>query len=77
LGQFFITDLGRDEPTILLTNDTCSTVKTLITRCAKRYIAKKKLPSNYDQELLLHAFKGRVSKVRHFAALHPAQKSLY
>src|SRR5207237_9256075 len=34
--QFFIADLGHDEPTILLTNDARSTVKNLITRYAKR-----------------------------------------
>ncbi len=28
--QFFITDLGHDEPTILLTNDAKSTAKTII-----------------------------------------------
>jgi hypothetical protein len=33
--QFFITDLGHDEPTILLTNDAKSTPKTIITRYAK------------------------------------------
>ena len=32
--QFFITDLGHDEPTILLTNDAGATAKNLITRYA-------------------------------------------
>jgi hypothetical protein len=36
--QFFITDLGHDEPTILLTNDAKSTPKTIITRYAKRML---------------------------------------
>jgi hypothetical protein len=34
--QFFIEDLGHDEPTILLTNDRRSTAVQLITRYAKR-----------------------------------------
>jgi hypothetical protein len=41
--QFFITDLGHDEPTILLTNDTKSTVKTIITRYAKRMLIENAL----------------------------------
>jgi transposase len=41
--QFFITDLGHDEPTILLTNDANSTAKTLITRYAKRMLIENAL----------------------------------
>jgi len=41
--QFFITDLGHDEPTILLTNDTKSTTKTIITRYAKRMLIENAL----------------------------------
>ena len=41
--QFFITDLGHDEPTILLTNDARSTVKNLITRYAKRMLIENAL----------------------------------
>src|SRR5271166_4396536 len=41
--QFFITDLGHDEPTILLTNDTSSTAKTLIARYAKRMLIENAL----------------------------------
>ena len=42
--QFFITDLGHDEPTILLTNDAKSTAKTkLITRYAKRMLIENAL----------------------------------
>jgi hypothetical protein len=41
--QFFITDLGHDEPTILLTNDQRSTVKNLITRYAKRMLIENAL----------------------------------
>jgi hypothetical protein len=41
--QFFITDLGHDEPTILLTNDTRCTVKSLITRYAKRMLIENAL----------------------------------
>src|SRR5436190_4329360 len=33
--QLFITDLGHDEPTILLTNDSNATAKTLVTRYGK------------------------------------------
>ena len=36
--QFFIKDLGHDEPTILLTNDRRSTAGQLITRYAKRML---------------------------------------
>jgi hypothetical protein len=41
--QFFITDLGHDEPTILLTNDARATVKSLITRYAKRMLIENAL----------------------------------
>jgi hypothetical protein len=41
--QFYITDLGHDEPTILLTNDQRSTVKSLITRYAKRMLIENAL----------------------------------
>jgi hypothetical protein len=41
--QFFITDLGHDEPTILLTNDTRATVKNPITRYAKRMLIENAL----------------------------------
>ena len=41
--QFFITDLGHDEPTILLTNDANSTAKTIITRYAKRMLIENAL----------------------------------
>jgi hypothetical protein len=41
--QFYITDLGHDEPTILLTNDQRSTVKNLITRYAKRMLIENAL----------------------------------
>jgi transposase len=41
--QFFITDLGHDEPTILLTNDANSTAKALITRYAKRMLIENAL----------------------------------
>jgi len=43
LRQFFITDLGHDEPTILLTNDTKSTAKAIITRYAKRMLIENAL----------------------------------
>lgn len=41
--QFFITDLGHDEPTILLTNDAGTTAKNLITRYAKRMLIENAL----------------------------------
>lgn len=41
--QFFITDLGHDLPTILLTNDTASTAKNLITRYARRMLIENEL----------------------------------
>ena len=41
--QFFITNLGHDEPTILLTNDTCSTANKLIIRYAKRMLIENAL----------------------------------
>src|SRR5439155_10186229 len=36
--QFFIRDLGHDEPTILLSNDARSTARNLIARYAKRML---------------------------------------
>ena len=41
--QFFITDLGHDEPTILLTNDTDATARQLIARYAKRMLIENAL----------------------------------
>src|SRR5215470_8607470 len=41
--QFFIEDLGHDEPTILLTNDKRSTAAQLITRYAKRMLIENAL----------------------------------
>ncbi len=41
--QFFIADLGHDEPTILLTNDARSTAKAIITRYAKRMLIENAL----------------------------------
>jgi transposase len=41
--QFFITDLGHDQPTILLTNDTASTARNLITRYARRMLIENEL----------------------------------
>src|SRR5262244_2897341 len=41
--QFFIKDLGHDEPTILLTNDRRSTAGQLITRYAKRMLIENAL----------------------------------
>ncbi len=41
--QFFITDLGHDEATILLTNDRHATAKALITRYAKRMLIENAL----------------------------------
>jgi hypothetical protein len=41
--QFFIADLGHDEPTILLTNDAHATAKSLVTRYAKRMLIENAL----------------------------------
>jgi len=41
--QFFITDLGHEEPTILLTNDLKSKVATIIARYAKRMLIENAL----------------------------------
>jgi hypothetical protein len=41
--QFFIHDLGHDEPTILITNDTKSTAPNLIARYAKRMLIENAL----------------------------------
>lgn len=41
--QFFITDLGHDQPTILLTNDRKSTARQLILRYAKRMLIENAL----------------------------------
>ena len=41
--QFFITDLGHDEATILLTNDANSTARNLIARYAKRMLIENAL----------------------------------
>jgi transposase len=43
LRQLFITNLGHDEPTILLTNDATSTAKNIITRYAKRMLIENAL----------------------------------
>ncbi len=41
--QFFIADLGHDEPTILLTNDAKSTPRNIIARYAKRMLIENAL----------------------------------
>jgi transposase len=41
--QFFIKDLGHDEPTILLTNDASSTARNIIARYAKRMLIENAL----------------------------------
>ncbi|MGH6851693.1 MAG: hypothetical protein ACREDJ_00540 [Methylocella sp.] len=41
--QFFIKDLGHEEPTILLTNDTRSTARSIISRYAKRMLIENAL----------------------------------
>src|SRR6267154_693199 len=43
LRQFFITDLGHDEPTILLTNDRSSTPSKIIARYARRMLIENAL----------------------------------
>jgi len=41
--QFFIRDLGHDEPTILLTNDTSSSARNIIARYARRMLIENAL----------------------------------
>jgi hypothetical protein len=48
LRQLLIQDLGHDEPTILITNDTTSTLKTLITRYARRMLIENGLANSID-----------------------------
>lgn len=48
LRQFFIRDLGHDEPTILLTNDLSSKPKALITRYARRMLIENGLADAVD-----------------------------
>ena len=46
--QLYIQDLGHDLPTILLTNDTKSTVRQLITRYAQRMLIENSLAEAVD-----------------------------
>jgi hypothetical protein len=46
--QLFIRDLGRDEPTILLTNDLNSTARDLITRYARRVLIENGLSESVN-----------------------------
>jgi transposase len=48
IRQMFITDLGHDEPTILLTNDLESTTKAVIMRYAKRMLIENGLADAID-----------------------------
>lgn len=48
LRQLLIRDLGHDEPTILLTNDLSSSLKSLITRYAKRMLIENGLADAID-----------------------------
>ena len=41
--QFIITGLGRDTPTVIITNDTASTARQLITRYARRMTIEQRL----------------------------------
>ena len=46
--QLLIRDLGHDEPTILLTNDLTSSLKTIITRYARRMLIENGLADSVD-----------------------------
>jgi hypothetical protein len=46
--QLLILDLGHDQPTILLTNDTTSTLKALVTRYARRMLIENGLANSID-----------------------------
>jgi hypothetical protein len=48
LRQLLVRDLGHDEPTILLTNDTRSSAKSLITRYARRMLIENGLADAID-----------------------------
>lgn len=48
LRQLLIRDLGHEEPTILLTNDLTSSLKTLITRYAQRMLIENGLAESVD-----------------------------
>ncbi len=48
IRQLLIRDLGHDEPTILLTNDMTSSLKSLITRYAKRMLIENGLADAVD-----------------------------
>lgn len=48
LRQLLIRDLGHDDPTILLTNDTRSTLKSIITRYAQRMLIENGLADAVD-----------------------------
>jgi hypothetical protein len=48
LRQLLICDLGHDEPTILLTNDLSSSVKSIITRYARRMLIENGLADAVD-----------------------------
>lgn len=48
LRQLLIRDLGHDEPTILLTNDLTSSLKSIITRYAQRMLIENGLADSVD-----------------------------
>lgn len=48
LRQLLIQDLGHDEPTILLTNDRSSSLKTILTRYAQRMLIENGLADSVD-----------------------------
>jgi hypothetical protein len=48
LRQLLIRDLGHDEPTILITNDMTSTLKTIITRYAERMLIESGIADSVD-----------------------------
>lgn len=48
LRQLLIQDLGHDQPTILLTNDRTSSLKTIITRYAQRMLIENGLADSVD-----------------------------
>jgi len=48
LRQFFIRDLGHDEPTVLLSNDFTSTPKALVTRYARRMLIENGISDSID-----------------------------
>ena len=60
--QFFIKDLGHDQPTILLTNDATSTARNIIARYAKRMLIENRLPMPCASSTSTHCLRRSASR---------------